>query len=67
LTQIDLPCLVLCGTEDQMTPVKYSQKLAQDIPDSELVLVEGAGHMVMLEAPEEVEAAAQGFMKKRFG
>jgi pimeloyl-ACP methyl ester carboxylesterase len=67
LPQIELPCLVLCGTEDRMTPVKFSQKLALDIPDSDLVLVEGAGHMVMLEAPAEVESAIQEFMKTHFG
>lgn len=67
LDQIELPSLVICGSEDQMTPVKYSQRLDQDIPESELVILEGAGHMVMLESPNEVESAIKRFMKNLFG
>lgn len=54
LGEISMPTLVLCGTEDQMTPVKYSQYLADHIPQSRLETVEGAGHMVMLEKPMEI-------------
>jgi len=50
--KIDLPTLVLCGNEDQLTPVKYSEFLQSRIPRSRLEITPGAGHMVMMEAPE---------------
>jgi pimeloyl-ACP methyl ester carboxylesterase len=41
--------LVLCGTEDKITPVAHSRSIAAELPDAHLVVVEGAGHMVQLE------------------
>ncbi len=57
LDSIRVPTLVLCGSEDRMTPVKYSQYLAAHIPRARLVVVQGAGHMVMVEKPDEVNRA----------
>jgi pimeloyl-ACP methyl ester carboxylesterase len=50
--KIDLPTLVLCGNEDELTPVKYSQFLQQRIKGSKLEIFPNAGHMVMIESPE---------------
>jgi pimeloyl-ACP methyl ester carboxylesterase len=50
--KINLPTLIICGDEDQLTPVKYSQFLLQRIKGSRLEILPGAGHMVMMEAPE---------------
>ncbi len=55
--EIRAPALVLCGREDKMAPPKYSEFLASQIPHARLVLVEGAGHFVMLEQPEPVNRA----------
>ncbi|RLI54141.1 MAG: hypothetical protein DRO87_10635 [Candidatus Thorarchaeota archaeon] len=41
--------LIIVGESDQMTPVKYSEYLRQQIPNSELHVVPHAGHSVMLE------------------
>lgn len=49
--RIDLPTLILCGNEDEMTPVKYSQFLHQRIKGSRLEILPSAGHMVMMESP----------------
>lgn len=49
--QITCPTLLLCGRFDKMTPPHYSEYLAQQIPHARFVLVEHAGHMVMLEQP----------------
>lgn len=62
LSGIHAPCLVICGDEDRMTPVKYSQYLADQIPNAEIVVVEGAGHMVMLEKPAIVAKAISDFV-----
>ena len=67
LHSIAAPTLVICGTEDRLTPVKYSDRLVEDIPGAKLELVESAGHMVMLEQPEYVQEAIRGFLLDRFG
>jgi pimeloyl-ACP methyl ester carboxylesterase len=46
---IAVPALVVCGDADRMTPVKYSQFLAEHISGAQLMIVPGAGHMAMLE------------------
>ena len=45
----DVETLVLVGSKDLVTPVEHSRVMADGLPDSQLVVVEGAGHMVMLE------------------
>jgi pimeloyl-ACP methyl ester carboxylesterase len=50
--RMGLPTLVLCGDDDQMTPVKYSQFLHNQIKGSTLEILPNAGHMVMMESSE---------------
>ncbi|MEU2514875.1 alpha/beta fold hydrolase [Streptomyces syringium] len=50
-----LPVLVLAGERDLMTPSEHSEAIAAALPDAELVLVPGAGHLVMLENPGVVD------------
>ncbi len=57
ISEIKAPTYVLCGSLDRMTPVKYSQFLASHIPDARLEIIEGAGHMVMVEKADEVSRA----------
>jgi pimeloyl-ACP methyl ester carboxylesterase len=61
--EIEVPTLVITGTADQLTPPKYARFLAEHITDAQLVLVEGAGHMVMLERPAQVAKIVQEFLK----
>ena len=60
--EIRCPALVICGTADRLTPPKYSVYLRDHIPGAELVLVDAAGHMVMLEKPEVVSRAISKFI-----
>jgi pimeloyl-ACP methyl ester carboxylesterase len=62
LGQITVPTLVIGGTADQLTPPKYATFLAEKIPGARLALVEGAGHMVMLEQPELVGRHVEQFL-----
>lgn len=62
LGEIRLPTLVINGTADRMTPLKYGRFLADQIPDAQLLIVEDAGHMVTLEKPEAVAAAVRRFL-----
>lgn len=52
-----IPTTIICGTEDKITSVGHSRKLHTKIPDSKLVECEGAGHMVIMERHDQVNAA----------
>ncbi len=60
--QIAVPTLVVCGSDDLMTPPKYAEYLHQQIQGSQLVLVPAAGHMVMLEKPDGVNRTIEAFL-----
>jgi len=51
------PCTVLIGDRDRLISARRSGELAAHIPGAELVLVPGAGHLVILERPEVVNEA----------
>ncbi|WP_406303429.1 alpha/beta hydrolase [Streptomyces sp. NBC_00885] len=51
---LEVPVLVLAGDQDLVTPSSHSEAIADLLPDSELVIVPDAGHLVMLEHPEVV-------------
>ncbi len=62
---IDLPALIICGTEDRLTPRKYSEYLHQRIANSELALFEGCGHMPMLEQSNKFNDCVSSFLTGR--
>jgi len=57
LDQAGCPALVLCGSEDRLTPPAATHSLAARLPDSQLRLIHGTGHMVMVEQPQAVASA----------
>lgn len=64
LERVGVPTLVLCGGEDPLTPVKYSKHLASAIPGATLALIDGVGHMLEVEAPDEVADALDAFRRR---
>jgi pimeloyl-ACP methyl ester carboxylesterase len=52
-----VPTVIVCGTEDLLTSISHSRRMAGRIRGAELVEVPGAGHMVMLESREQVDQA----------
>lgn len=60
---IRAPTLVLCGSEDRITPLALSATLAKLIPGAAHDLVEGAGHLANLERPTEFNALAGAFIR----
>jgi pimeloyl-ACP methyl ester carboxylesterase len=64
LKKISIPTGIFCGDADRLTPVGYSDFLAENIPGAKLHLIENAGHMVMLERPDEL--AAQILLMRAF-
>ncbi len=63
LEALRVPVLIIVGSEDTMTPLKYSQYLHEHISGSKLVTVAGAGHLTMAEKPDEVNAAIREFLR----
>jgi pimeloyl-ACP methyl ester carboxylesterase len=59
---IDLPTLIVCGEDDVLTPVKYSQYMKERIRNARIVVIPGAGHSVMLEKPEELNNVLRSFV-----
>lgn len=59
---INLPTLVMCGDQDTMTPVKYTDYLADNIPGSHKVIVPGATHFVQLQKYKQVNASIEEFV-----
>ena len=51
LSKIDVPTLLVWGDKDTATPISDAKIMAERIPDSGLVVFEGAGHFTYLEQP----------------
>lgn len=52
-----VPTVIVCGTRDRITKLALSRSLHAHIHGSDLVEVPGAGHLVILERPDEVNGA----------
>jgi pimeloyl-ACP methyl ester carboxylesterase len=64
LPRIACPTLVITGQLDAWSPPAQHRAIAAAIPDSTLVIVEGAGHMLPLEAPEAVNKAIADWLAR---
>jgi pimeloyl-ACP methyl ester carboxylesterase len=59
--QVAVPATFILGERDMMTPAKAGKTLASALPNSRTVVIPGAGHMMMVERPDELLAALQGY------
>jgi pimeloyl-ACP methyl ester carboxylesterase len=59
---ISAPTLVIHGTVDKLIPVSNGKLLAERIPGAQLDLLEGVGHMPMLEEPDRTARAVLEFL-----
>ena len=57
--QITVPATVILGERDMMTPAKAGKALAAALATSRTVVLRGAGHMMMVEQPDQLLAALQ--------
>jgi pimeloyl-ACP methyl ester carboxylesterase len=64
LAALHLPTLLLWGENDPFAPVAGAHRFAQEIPGSQLVVLDGTGHFVWDEAPERTAEALAGFLAR---
>jgi pimeloyl-ACP methyl ester carboxylesterase len=64
LNEIDISSLIICGEEDGMTPVKFSNFLNEKLNNSHIVIIPKAGHFVFQEAPDIVNEAILQFINR---
>jgi pimeloyl-ACP methyl ester carboxylesterase len=64
LAALDVPALVLVGDEDVITPVSDAEAMAAALPDAELTVLRGVGHLSALEAPEAFNRAVRGLLAR---
>jgi 3-oxoadipate enol-lactonase len=63
LSKIDVPALVIVGSEDAVTPPADAEAMRERIEGSRLVIIEGAGHVSNIERPEEFDRALVEFLE----
>jgi pimeloyl-ACP methyl ester carboxylesterase len=63
LPGIDVPTLLLCGDRDVRAPLDVAEALHAAIPRSRLVVLQGAGHVCNLEAPERFNSEVRAFLR----
>lgn len=63
LALLALPTLVVCGSEDRITPPAQSRLLAEGIAGARLMLIDRAAHFPMLEQPVAFNAALREFLQ----
>ena len=63
IDKVKCPCLIVCGREDRLTPIKYSEFLKSKIAGSQMQIIEGAAHMPMLENPRALASVLAEFLR----
>jgi haloalkane dehalogenase len=64
LADLGVPALLVWGEQDEFAPVAGAHRFQRELPATELVVVEGAGHFVWEDAPEECAGALTGFLAR---
>jgi 3-oxoadipate enol-lactonase len=63
LKSLRIPTLVIVGTEDKPDFQKIAEHFAEEIPDADLAVVPGAGHLVGVDEPDELNALLLEFLE----
>lgn len=66
LSDIDVPVLIIHGADDQLIPVSEAEAMHKAIPNSNLVIVPGAGHLPNLEQTDFFNDAVIDFLEELF-
>ena len=64
LENVDCKTLIICGERDQLCPVSYHSDMNKMIKNSDLIVLEGVGHMPIIECPLIVNNHLKNFYLK---
>ncbi len=62
---LGVPALIVWGAEDRFAGVRMAHRFHDELPGSELVILDGAGHFVWEDEPERTTAALVDFLARR--
>jgi haloalkane dehalogenase len=62
LARLGVPTLILWGADDPFASVAGAHRFHREIPGSKLVVIEGAGHFLVADAPDRVAEEIAGFL-----
>lgn len=65
LTELKTPTLILWGEQDRVLDVENARILARYLPNNELLILPGIGHLPMIEAPEKSAFAVRDFIRRQ--
>ena len=65
LAGLGVPALIVWGADDRFASARMAERFHDELPGSELVVVEGAGHFVWEEAPHETLQAVIRFLERQ--
>lgn len=64
LASFKCPTLVLCGREDELTPLRFHEEIAQSVPNARLHVIDDCGHLSPIERPADVNEALRDWFKR---
>ncbi len=64
LTELECPTLIVWGERDALLPLRHAREWARRLRGSELKVIKGAGHVPMLERPEEFNGLLRAFLER---
>lgn len=64
IQSIKIPVLIMCGSEDKLCPVERHEMMHNMISDSDLIIINNAGHMPTLEQPRETTEVLKEWLMK---
>jgi haloalkane dehalogenase len=64
LADLGVPVLLVWGDGDEFAPLAGAHRFERELPDTELVVIEGAGHFVWDEEPQRCAAALRVFLER---
>ncbi|MCW3068727.1 MAG: alpha/beta fold hydrolase [Solirubrobacterales bacterium] len=67
LAELGVPALIVWGEDDRFASVRMARRFHEEIPGSELTILEGTGHFVWEDRPERAVGALVDFLRRRAG
>ena len=65
LARLDLPVLMVWGAADELTVLEEAREVAEVLPDAELVVLDGVGHIPLEESPDELARLMRTFLARQ--